>query len=988
MLPWFLDARRDFASELTHTYDPSLICASVIIACLAGYAALSAAGRIATTKKRTARFWWLMSGAFTMGVGVWTMHFIGMLAFRLPVPVTYDVQITLLSTVPAILASGFILWLISRSTINTSRLVIGGTLMGAGIGAMHYIGMAAMRMDAMMLFDPVLLGVSILVAVALAIIAAYAGSLVTSKGGTALFNWPKLGGALFMGCAVAGMHYTGMAAAHFFPGDGVPMTDSGAGLAPQYLGAWTSVASLFIAGLTIFMTLVDSRLEAADQAVHLLQEVAVSANQADTVDTALQTAIDQVCAFTGWPLGHAYLRDGDYANGLRPSELWHTSDDKRFIPFFRETEVLRMLPGVGLPGRVLVTGKPAWITDITKTHFPRAKIAKGLGLTSAFAFPVLVQKEVGAVLEFFSLSTKKPDPALLEVMAHVGAQIGRVLERRRAAETIEKYQQHLEEIVEDRTRELQRNKSQLEAIVKSSPNGILLIDDEGRIKMTNAALDRMFGYEASELLEHRVETLVPESMREKHVLFRGGFARSPRTRPMGQSADLNGRRKDGSTFPIDVALASFKAGDERFVEATVADITERKRAESALRDLNANLERKVEQRTLALAAASAAKSEFLANMSHEIRTPMNGMLGLAQLLEREPLSKEQLTMVSRLRQAGQSLLGILNDILDFSKIEAGQLRLDPQPFELAPMLAQIGSLLGATAHAKGLALHVGDPPPLAGGLIGDALRLEQVLMNLVGNAVKFTEKGEINLRVEARSITTSHVRLRFEVQDTGIGISPQQKASLFTPFTQADGAITRRFGGTGLGLSICKRLVEMMQGEIGIDSAPGVGSTFWFEAFFEHSAGRRATDKAPAAASLEPGMRLPGLRCLVVDDSRMNREVVQRMLTREGASAVLAGDGQQALQYLSAQNEPFDAVLMDVQMPVMDGLAATRTIRQELDLKDLPIIVLTAGVLTEQRRQAMDAGASDFLAKPIDLDELVAVLLRCAGSCLSSPNPG
>ena len=644
----------------------------------------------------------------------------------------------------------------------------------------------------------------------------------------------------------------------------------------------TSIASFLIAGLTIFMTLVDSRLEAADQAVHLLQEVAVSANQADTIGIALQSAIREVCAFTGWPLGHAYLRDGEHAHGLRLEEIWRASDDERLVAFSRDTEVLQMSPGVGLPGRVLVTGKLIWTTDIAQApNLLLAKLAKALGLKSAIAFPVLVRNEVGAVLEFFSLSAMKPDPALLNVMAHVGAQIGRVLERQRAAETIEKYRRHLEELVEDRTRELQRNKYLLEAIVKSSPNELLLIDVEGRIKMTNAALDQMFGYEASELIEHPLETLVPEPQRETHQLHRDSFMRNPGIRPMSQSADLVGRRKDGSTFPIYVALATFTADDERFIQATVADVTERKRAESALRDLNANLERKVEERTVAFEAASAAKSEFLANMSHEIRTPMNGMLGLAQLLEGEPLSQEQLTMVRGMRQAGQSLLGILNDILDFSKIEAGQLRLDARPFELAPLLAQIASLFGVNALNKGLALHVGEPPAFSGALIGDPLRLEQVLLNLVGNAIKFTEKGEVNLRVETRSITTSHIRLRFKVQDTGIGISPQQKAGLFTPFMQGDGAITRRFGGTGLGLSICKRLVETMQGEIGVDSAPGVGSTFWFEALFERSAEGRATDVAPAAASLERGRRLSGLQCLVVDDSRMNREVVQRMLTQK-----------------------------------------------------------------------------------------------------------
>ena len=555
-----------------------------------------------------------------------------------------------------------------------------------------------------------------------------------------------------------------------------------------------------------------------------------------------------------------------------------------------------------------------------------------------------------------------------------------ITERMNSEAAIEEYRQHLEELVEDRTRELQRNKFLLEAIIKTSPNGILLIDDEGRIKMTNAAADEMFGYAPSELFGHMLETLVPESQREAHVRHRRNFMQNPTTRRMDQRRALAGRRRDGSVFPVDVALASFNVGGDQFAQATVADITERQQAESALRDLNATLERKVEERTLALAAASAAKSEFLANMSHEIRTPMNGMLGLAQLLEKEPLSLDQLAMVSRLRQAGQSLLGIINDILDFSKIEAGQLRLDPQPFNLGQVLAQVASLLGVTAHSKGLALHVGEPPPLAGRLVGDALRLEQILMNLIGNAIKFTERGRVDLRVEMKSFAPAQARLRFEVQDTGIGITPLELSTLFKPFTQADGAITRRFGGTGLGLSICKRLVELMDGEIGVESQPGIGSTFWFEAPFERCAGGESAATSPAVQTSEPGLRLSGLRCLVVDDSRMNREVVQRMLTHEGAHAVLVGDGQQALQYLRVPSQSFDAVLMDIQMPVMDGLAATRAIREQLGLEELPIIALTAGVLTEQRRQALEAGANDFLAKPVDLGELVAALLRSVGN--------
>jgi len=447
-------------------------------------------------------------------------------------------------------------------------------------------------------------------------------------------------------------------------------------------------------------------------------------------------------------------------------------------------------------------------------------------------------------------------------------------------------------------------------------------------------------------------------------------------------AEYRLRRKDtGETWLGSYNFAPIRGADGNILGSVVTsrDITEDKALRQALEEERAHLEDEVVQRTAEARAASAAKSEFLAHMSHEIRTPMNAVLGLAQLLSRQALSPEQRDLVQRIQGAGQSLQGIINDILDFSKIEAGQLHLDARPFHLETLTAKVASLFGATATAKGLELRIESLAESPGPLLGDALRLEQVLINLTGNAIKFTAQGEVAILIQTLSLSETAVRLRFEVRDTGLGISPEVQATLFTPFTQADAGISRRFGGTGLGLSIAKRLVELMGGTIGVDSQPGQGSTFWVEVTLPRTTA--AAVNGQAAAPVSPsGPRLRGLRLLAVDDSAMNRDLVERALHAEGALVTLAADGLQAMQYLRTAAPGFDAVLMDVRMPVMDGLTAMRQIRHELGLKDLPLLALTAGVLPAEQQAARDAGANEVLAKPLDLDLLATRLAHHVGA--------
>ena len=414
---------------------------------------------------------------------------------------------------------------------------------------------------------------------------------------------------------------------------------------------------------------------------------------------------------------------------------------------------------------------------------------------------------------------------------------------------------------------------------------------------------------------------------------------------------------------IGKAVAWDAAGAAVRLVGTSLDVTAKRALEEQLRAAKEAAE-----------AANRAKSDFLAHMSHEIRTPLNAVLGLTQVLEQAPLTPDQRDMVQQIRTAGRSLLGLLNDILDLSKIEAGQLHLDQHPFALPPLLERVEALQGGAARAKGLQFRIQASAIGEEDLVGDPLRLEQILLNLISNAIKFTDQGEIQVRIEPLPTADHQARLRFTVSDTGLGIAPEILPRLFVPFTQADGSITRRFGGTGLGLSICKRLVDLLGGEIGVESQVGAGSRFWFELPFARTA-RLAAPAPPDPAVAPPvGARLAGRHFLVVDDSRMNLEVIKRMLALEGASATLVADGQQALDRLNAQPRGFDAVLMDVQMPVLDGLSATRAIRGDLKLTDLPVIAVTAGVLREEQQRTREAGCNDLLPKPVELEELVAVL--------------
>jgi PAS domain S-box-containing protein len=530
----------------------------------------------------------------------------------------------------------------------------------------------------------------------------------------------------------------------------------------------------------------------------------------------------------------------------------------------------------------------------------------------------------------------------------------------------------------EKTQEQLRKLSQA---VAQSPESIVITNLNAEIEYVNEAFERTTGYLAHEVVGKNPRVL-HSGKTPKHTYDDMWAAMSQGRMWKGE---FYNRRKDGSDY-IEFAIITPMRQQDGSISHYVAvkeDITEKKHIGIELDGYRHHLEELVAQRTLELTtarheaeAANQAKSAFLANMSHEIRTPMNAIMGLNYLLRSESASPAQLDKLNKIDSACRHLLDIINDVLDISKIEAGKITLERHQFQIAEVVGNVQTLIEPDARAKGLALNVGGDA-LAMWVQADATRLRQALLNLASNAVKFTPEGSVSIGVSQASQEGDQVTLLFEVTDTGIGMNEDTAQRLFKNFEQGDASTTRRYGGTGLGLAITRSLAQLMGGDAGVSSVPGRGSTFWFTAGVTLSHRPQHLISQPLVANAENQLlaRHRGQRILLVDDNRMNLEVAQELLHHVGLEVHTACDGQQALARVSEPGEAYDLVLMDLQMPLMDGFQATRALRALPLGQTLPIIALSGSALAPDRLAASAAGMNDFVSKPIEAENLYATLL-------------
>ncbi|MGJ4754307.1 MHYT domain-containing protein [Leptospira kmetyi] len=882
----------DNVQLLPSTYDPILIVLSILVSIFSSFIALQMIGQSSPDSSRTGKLLILFAASLAFGCGVWAMHFIGMLSFQLCVSVSYDKTLTIVSMFPSFIASMIALAYVGRPKIHWVELVVGGVLVGSGIGSMHYTGMAAMRTDVLLRYDPIFFALSILVAVVLAILSLWVrfglSDLKLSK------NVSTLVAGSVMGLAISGMHYTGMFAARFI---GLPETSlNGAPSNPTFLALAVSIT-------TITFTLFTFAVNAFIRYRKLVNNLRVSETRMRAIVT---TAVDGIFTLNANGTILDFNESAEKIFGYQSSEVIGKNIDL-LLP---EAALSRNNPdpndpeGRRLLGKYIGTGQESFGMRKNTGRFP-IRLAVGYaqlpneGILVGFVTDISEQKMIENALKQSELQKR----SLIENIPGVTYRC--------------------------------------------------LFNDKWTIVFLSEAMEKLTGYPVSDFMEpnpkrYFVDLIIPEDKEPigavvaEAVRMRKSFVLEYRI--LDRYGEIKWCWGHGS--------AIFGGnGEVLFLDGVILDITERRNMEEELR-------RSMEKAEL----AALTKTSFLANMSHEIRTPMNSIIGFTEVLLSAEPKKEQIGHLEIIKGSAKSLLRLLNDILNTAKLEKGAVELEINTFSLFKLISELKSIFGLNARKKNLEFEVIRDPNLNEFFIGDSLRVRQILTNLIGNAIKFTDRGKVTFEIKFEN-----PYIHFSIRDTGIGIRADRLEKIFEPFTQADISTTRRYGGTGLGTTICKQLTDLMKGEIWAESNFGKGSVFHVRLPLSPNTSLDSNKER----SLD--FRYPKLRILIVDDMEKNTELLKLLLSKEGHTITSALSGEEAVQIYA--EETFDLIFMDVQMPGIDGHETARIIRfheMQENVQRTPIIALTASVFQEDRDAAKESGMDGFVAKPIDLPELLS----------------
>ena len=676
---------------------------------------------------------------------------------------------------------------------------------------------------------------------------------------------------------------------------------------------------------------VNQRRQQAQIRLHAMGEV--------TYQEVMDFGLEEMLELTESSIGYIYLYDEDD----RIFTLYSWSKHVLPVCAVMDKQTTYRLEQTGLWGEVVRRRSPVMVNDFSLPNGDCKGYPEGhIPLTRFLSIPVTRHERIVAVVGVGNKGLPYTEDDIVQLRLFIDG-LWNIAERQRAEERIR--------VSEDKYRTL----------VETTNDGIWELDTEIRFTYLSPSFRDLTGYAPEELLGQSPLVFVPkydaERAAEKFCSLMA--VRQPFT---GLRHEII--RSNGTLCTVEVNGVPVYSADGAFqgLRGITRDISERIRYEQEL-----------ELAREAADVANRAKSEFLANMSHEIRTPMAAIIGLSDLTLGTELAPVQRDYLEKITTSAHSLLGIINDILDLSKVEAGKLSLEPVDFPLALSLAKVADIISGQVQAKGLEYRVTLASDLPLYLHGDPLRLEQVLLNLLANAVKFTPEGRIGLAIAVVETTAEKLLLEFRVSDTGIGLSPKQCETIFEPFSQAESSTTRRYGGSGLGLSICQRLVTLMGGCVMVKSEPERGSVFSFTIGFQPASAGKEQAPAPEKNDLQV---IKGARVLLVEDHPINQQIARAQLIRAGLLVTVASNGLEAVKLTLPGVKPFDLVLMDIQMPEMDGYDATRLIRQQWSSEELPIIAMTAYALAEERQKCLDVGMNDHLAKPIDTAELHAALCR------------